>query len=158
MKKPYRILYILLIVIVLGTFLGLYKVLQIKEPSMEDIKKSILDTADLTSMVEGDGQKLRKLYYINKSEIEDFTLYAPKTNMDANEILVIKAKSEDNVDDLKDKIEERVDKQSNSFQSYRPELKDIIDDNVLEVKGQYLMLIISTDARDIKTAINKKFK
>lgn len=158
MKNPYRILYILLIVVVLGTFLGLYKVLEIKEPSMESIEKSILDVADLTYMVEGDSQKLRKLYYINKSEIEDFILFAPKTNMDANEVLVIKAKSEENVDDLKAKIEERVEKQSNSFQSYRPELKDIIDDNVLEVKGEYLILIISTDSRDIKAAINKNFK
>lgn len=157
MKKIYAILYGILLTLVLVTFIGLYGVMKIKEPAMNEINASILEAADLTNMVQGDVKKLRKLYYINKNEVEDFILYAPKTNMDANEILVLKAKDEESIKVLKDKIETRVEKQSESFASYRPELKEVIDDYELKEKGQYLYLIISEENRKINKAIEKNF-
>ncbi|MEG0133435.1 MAG: DUF4358 domain-containing protein [Clostridium sp.] len=158
MKSNYNRAYCILAGIVLVTFIVLYKVLEIKEPDMVQIRQSIIETADITTMDEGDALKLRKLYYINKNDVEEFILYSPKTNMDANEILILKAKSEKDVDELKSKIEGRVEKQSNSFKSYRPEEYEIISDRVLEVKGEYLILIISKDSKEIKTAIDKNFR
>lgn len=124
---------------------------------MSEIDKSIEATADLSNMVKDDAKKLRQLYYINKNQVEDFILYAPKTNMDANEILVLKAKDVEGVKHLKEKVEARVDKQSESFASYRPELKTVIDDYELKEKGQYLYLIISEDNKKIDKAIEKNF-
>ncbi|MEG0307624.1 MAG: DUF4358 domain-containing protein [Clostridium sp.] len=158
MKSNYNRAYCILAGIVLVTFIVLYKVLEIKEPDMVQIRQSIIETADIITMDEGDALKLRKLYYINKNDVEEFILYSPKTNMDANEILILKAKSEKDVDELKSKIEGRVEKQSNSFKSYRPEEYEIISDRVLEVKGEYLILIISKDSKEIKTAIDKNFR
>lgn len=157
MKKIYAMLYGILLTLVMVTFIGLYGMVKIKEPSMDEINASILKTADLTNMVQGDVKKLRKLYYINKNEVENFILYAPKTNMDANEVLVLKVKDEESVKILKDKIEARVDKQSDSFASYRPELKEVIDDYELKEKGQYLYLIISEENKKINKAIEKNF-
>lgn len=155
--KSYKREYFILVAVVLITFIGLYNVLKIKEPDMEKLKTKILDSADLNNMVEGDAQRLRKLYYINKNQVEDFILYAPKTNMDASEILVLKAKDVEGVKHLKEKVEARVDKQSESFASYRPELKTVIDDYKLKEKGQYLYLIISGDNKKIDKAIEKNF-
>lgn len=155
--KSYKREYFILVAVVLITFIGLYNVLKIKEPDMEKLKTKILDSADLNNMVEGDAQRLRKLYYINKNQVEDFILYAPKTNMDASEILVLKAKDVEGVKHLKEKVEARVDKQSESFASYRSELKTVIDDYKLKEKGQYLYLIISGDNKKIDKAIEKNF-
>lgn len=157
MKKIYLIFYGILFTLVIVTFVGLYGVLKIAEPSMSEIDKSIVATADLSNMVKDDAKKLRQLYYINKNQVEDFILYAPKTNMDANEILVLKAKDVEGVKHLKEKVEARVDKQSESFASYRPELKTVIDDYELKEKGQYLYLIISEDNKKIDKAIEKNF-
>lgn len=157
MKKIYVMLYGILLTLVMVTFIGLYGVVKIKEPSMDEINASILKTADLTNMIQGDVKKLRKLYYINKNEVENFILYAPKTNMDANEVLVLKGKDEESVKILRDKIEARVDKQSDSFASYRPELKEVIDDYELKENGQYLYLIISEENKKINKAIEKNF-
>ncbi|MDU4890250.1 MAG: DUF4358 domain-containing protein [Clostridium sp.] len=157
MKKIYLIFYGILFTLVIVTFVGLYGVLKIAEPSMSEIDKSIEATADLSNMVKDDAKKLRQLYYINKNQVEDFILYAPKTNMDANEILVLKAKDVEGVKHLKEKVEARVDKQSESFASYRPELKTVIDDYELKEKGQYLYLIISEDNKKIDKAIEKNF-
>lgn len=156
-RKIYFAFYGILFALVLVTFVGLYGTLKIEEPSMSEIDASIVAAADLSNMVKDDAKKLRQLYYINKNQVEDFILYAPKTNMDENEILVLKAKDMESVKELKGKIEARVDKQSESFASYRPELKTVIDDYELKEKGQYLYLIISEDNKNIDKAIEKNF-
>ena len=136
--KNYKNYYYILAVAILIIFIALYQVLKV-----EDI---------------GDSSKLRKLYYINKNEVEDFILYSPKSNMDANEILILKAKSEEDIDKLKVKVEGRIKKQSDSFKSYRPEEYDIISNRVLDIKGKHLILIISRESEEIEALINKDFK
>ncbi|WP_346885142.1 DUF4358 domain-containing protein [Clostridium sp. UBA4395] len=156
--KKYKNYYYILIATVLITFIALYQVLKVKDVDMDSLRKNLSQVIDDEQMDKGDSSKLRKLYYISKNEIEDFILYAPKSNMDANEVLVLKGKSEEVIQQLKVKVEGRIKKQSDSFNSYRPEEYDIISNRVLDIKGKYLILIISKDSATIEAAINKEFK
>lgn len=156
--KKYKNYYYILIATVLITFIALYQVLKVKDADMDSLRKNLSQVIDDKQMDIGDSSKLRKLYYISKNEIEDFILYAPKSNMDANEVLVLKGKSEEVIQQLKVKVEGRIKKQSDSFNSYRPEEYDIISNRVLDIKGKYLILIISKDSATIEAAINKEFK
>lgn len=155
--KSYKREYFILAAVVLITFIGLYNILKIKEPDMEKLKTKILDSADLNNMVEGDAQRLRKLYYINKSQVEDFIFFAPKTNMDASEILILKAKSKEDVTQLKEKVETRLEKSANSFESYRPDQYELLQHKVLKVRGNYLILIVSESTSEIEELIEKEF-
>jgi len=156
--KKYKNYYYILIATVLITFIALYQVLKVKDADMDSLRKNLSQVIDDEQMDIGDSSKLRKLYYISKNEIEDFILYAPKSNMDANEGLVLKGKSEEVIQQLKVKVEGRIKKQSDSFNSYRPDEYDIISNRVLDIKGKYLILIISRDSATIEAAINKEFK
>ncbi|WP_346874159.1 DUF4358 domain-containing protein [Clostridium sp. UBA5988] len=156
--KNYKNYYYILIATVLITFISLYQVLKVKDADMDSLRKNLSQVIDDEQMDIGDSSKLRKLYYISKNEVEDFILYAPKSNMDANEVLVLKGKSEEVIQQLKVKVEGRIKKQSDSFNSYRPEEYDIISNRVLDIKGKYLILIISRDSATIEAAINKEFK
>ncbi|MGN9162186.1 DUF4358 domain-containing protein [Clostridium sulfidigenes] len=156
--KKYKNYYYILIATVLITFIALYQVLKVKDADMDSLRKNLSQVIDDEQMDKGDSSKLRKLYYISKNEVEDFILYAPKSNMDANEVLVLKGKSEEVIQQLKVKVEGRIKKQSDSFNSYRPEEYDIISNRVLDIKGKYLILIISKDSATIEAAINKEFK
>ncbi len=156
--KKYKNYYYILIVTVLITFISLYQVLKVKDADMDSLRKNLSQVIDDEQMDIGDSSKLRKLYYISKNEVEDYILYAPKSNMDANEVLVLKGKSEEVIQQLKVKVEGRIKKQSDSFNSYRPEEYDIISNRVLDIKGKYLILIISRDSATIEAAINKEFK
>ncbi len=156
--KKYKNYYYILIVTVLITFISLYQVLKVKDADMDSLRKNLSQVIDDEQMDIGDSSKLRKLYYISKNEVEDYILYAPKSNMDANEVLVLKGKSEEVIQQLKVKVEGRIKKQSDSFNSYRPEEYDIISNRVLDINGKYLILIISRDSATIEAAINKEFK
>ncbi|MDU4890254.1 MAG: DUF4358 domain-containing protein [Clostridium sp.] len=155
--KSYKRGYFILAAVVLITFIGLYNVLKVKEPDMEKLKAKIVDSADLTNMVEGDAQRLRKLYYINKNHVEEFIFFAPKTNMDASEILILKAKSKEELNQLKDKVETRLEKSASSFESYRPDQYELIQDKVLKVRGNYLILIVSEGVSEIEELIDEEF-
>jgi hypothetical protein len=156
--KKYKNYYYILIATVLIIFIALYPVLKVKDADMDSLRNNLSQIINSELMDVGDSSKLRKLYYISKNEVEDFILYAPKSNMDANEVLVLKGKSEDAIEQLKVKVEGRIKKQSDSFNSYRPEEYDIISNRVLDIKGKYLVLIISRDSATIEAAINKAFK
>lgn len=156
--KKYKNYYYILIATVLIIFIALYPVLKVKDADMDSLRNNLSQIINSELMDVGDSSKLRKLYYISKNEVEDFILYAPKSNMDANEVLVLKGKSEDAIEQLKVKVEGRIKKQSDSFNSYRPEEYDIISNRVLDIKGKYLVLIISRDSASIEAAINKAFK
>lgn len=156
--KKYKNYYYILIATVLITFIALYQVLKVKDADMDSLRKNLSQVIDDEQMDIGDSSKLRKLYYISKNEVEDFILYAPKSNMDANEVLVLKGKSDEVIQQLKVKVEGRIKKQSDSFNSYRPEEYDIISNRVLDIKGKYLILIISKDSATIEATINKEFK
>lgn len=157
MKKSYKTQYFILIVIVLATFIGLFKLLQVKDVAIEQIKQDIVQATDVSAMEDDDGTRLKKLYGINKRDVEDFILYSPKSNMEANEILILKAKTEDELKELKDKINDRVNKQSDSFKNYNETQYEIISNYVLEQKNQYLILIISKDSQSIKRSIDESF-
>jgi 50S ribosomal subunit-associated GTPase HflX len=158
MKIRYKIQYVILAILVICTFIGLFNVLQVKNVGIEDIKQCIEQTTDVSAMQYDDnGAKLKKLYGINKRDLDDFALYAPKSNMEANEILILKAKTKDDIKTLQAKINDRVQKQSDSFKNYEQTQYGIISNYVLEQKEQYLILIISKDSKSIKEAIDKKF-
>jgi septum formation inhibitor MinC len=156
--KNYKNYYYILTVAILITFIALYQVLKVKDVDMDSLRQSLSQIIDSEHMDIGDSSKLRKLYYISKNEVEDFILYSPKSNMEANEVLILKAKNEEDIEHLKVKVEERVKKQSDSFKNYRPEEYDIISNRVLDIKGKYLILIISSESEKIESAINKEFK
>ncbi|WP_297416841.1 DUF4358 domain-containing protein [Clostridium sp.] len=157
MKNRYKIQYSILAVLVVVIFVELFNILQVKDVSIEKIKSDIVQATDVSTMVEDDGSRLKKLYGINKRDVEDFVLYAPKSNMEANEILILKTKSKDDLKSLQAKVNDRVKKQSDSFKNYEQTQYGIISNYVLEQKEQYLILVISKDSKSIKESIDKEF-
>lgn len=131
---------------------------ELKDPSIKDIENSIQPYVDSEIMKKGDSKDLKKLYGINSKDIEDFILYIPQSNMKASEIIVIRLKSKDNKEEIKEKLEKRAKSQSNSFENYVPEEYDLIENKVLEEKGNYIFMAINKDSDKIKESFNKNFK
>ncbi|MBU3106827.1 DUF4358 domain-containing protein [Clostridium gasigenes] len=157
-KSTYKKYYLIQIIIIVVIFIGLYPIVKVRQANMDDIRNSIEKSVSLDRMDMGNEKNLKKLYYINIKDLEDFIYYAPKSNMDEDEILVLKVKDEKNMPIIKSQIQKRIDKKAESFKNYRPEKYEIIKNAVLEDEGQYLIFIISQDSYNIKEAIKKDFK
>lgn len=157
-KKRYRKYFLIEIILVVVIFIALYPVLKIRELRFDDVRNIVKENLDLEQINVGDEKTLKKLYNLNNNDIEDFISYAPKSNMDTDEILVLKLKDEKDMSIIKKEVKKRIDSQGESFKNYRPENYEIIKNSVLEDEGKYLILIISKNASNINETIKKYFK
>ena len=150
MKFIYKIYYRLLAVLVVVVFVGLYKVLEVKDINISEIRNAIINSTDVSVMDEDDGTKLRKLYGVNKYDLDQFIYYGPKSNMEANEILIIKPKNDSDTEKIEKAITNRINTQSDSFRNYNKEQYEILSNHILEKKDGYIILLISKDNEKIK--------
>ena len=159
MKKfKYKIYYRLLAVLVVVVFVGLYKVLEVKDINISEIRNAIINSTDVSVMDEDDGTKLRKLYGVNKYDLDQFIYYGPKSNMEANEILIIKPKNDSDTEKIEKAITNRINTQSDSFRNYNKEQYEILSNHILEKKDGYIILLISKDNEKIKQSLDYVFK
>ena len=157
MKFKYKIYYRLLAVLVVVVFVGLYKVLEVKDINISEIRNAIINSTDVSVMDEDDGTKLRKLYGVNKYDLDQFIYYGPKSNMEANEILIIKPKNDSDTEKIEKAITNRINTQSDSFRNYNKEQYEILSNHILEKNG-YIILLISKDNEKIKQSLDYVFK
>ena len=128
-----------------------------KEPSIDEIDQNINDDVDISNMVESDSDKLEKLYDIDIDKVENFKLYTAKTNIEANELLILKVKNEEDIGDIKEDINDRIESQTNSFKDYLPDEYFLIEKHVLKSNGNYIIFIISEEAEKIESLFDKSF-
>ena len=158
-QKKYTKYYLLEIVILISLFIGLYPILRVNTADMDSIRNDLDKYYTNQDLVEvGDKKRLSNLYYINENEVEDFVSYTPRTNMDVEEVLVLKVNENKNVSEIKEKINKRLQKQGESFKNYRPEKYKVIEDAILEQEGQYLIFIVSENSSAVKKIIKRNFK
>ena len=155
MKLKYKLYYTFLSAAVITVFILLYQVLEIKDIDAAQINTAVVNTTDVSVMQKDDGNNLRKVYGLNKRDFEQYIHYAPKSNMEANEILILKLKDEKNADGVKAVIEERIKKESDSFKNYNKEQYEILKNHILESKDGYIILIVSKDSNNINSAIDE---
>lgn len=129
-----------------------------KNPSVKDIGSKIEQAINMDDMVSSDINRFKKFYKVNTDDIEDLCFYAPKSNLKASQIAIIKVKDADKVDDIKDKISQYLDEQSESFKTYLPDEYFLLEHKVLKVKDNYILLDVSKDADEVEKIFDDSFK
>lgn len=136
----YRKKYLVLALVVVLIFVLAYQLVKVKNLDFTTLGANIEKKVSMENFVKGNDLSLRKLYGINKIEVEKYTSYVPKSNMMANEILIVKAKPE-YADAILARIQKRVDAQSKSFKNYAPDQYKIMSSSILKKKGDYIYFI-----------------
>lgn len=113
--------------------------------------------ADLENLKEGTEDDLKRIYDISKDDVEDFKLYiSPDGNLN-NHLLVIKAKSEEDLEGLKNKVEAAKDKAVKDLGDAGEDVKGRIENSKVYTKGRYLVYSISDDGESIKNSFEEMF-
>ena len=114
--------------------------------SLEDVAQSVAGAIDLEGMEESTNQMFRKFYGLNAGDYEGVTLYAPASDMNAEELLVIKLQDSSQADSVTQAINSRLETQMNSFEGYGVEQYDLLENHVLDVQGNFILYIVHPDA------------
>jgi len=106
----------------------------------------------------GDMNRLKKLYHLDADEVQDFVLYTAQSNVEANELAVIKVKQENQAESVKEKIMKRIEAQEVKLKDYRPEQYYLVEKHILKIKGRYILFTVSKDAEKIESSFDEAFK
>ncbi|OLR27612.1 DUF4358 domain-containing protein [Bacillus cereus] len=160
--KLFNIKFVITIIvctITLGALSGCFgKKENVNNLSATEIGEKIKHVTNLEEMKEGDSKKLQKLYNIKTDEVESFVLYTAPTNIKADEIAVMKVKDMKNVENIKEKISNRIEKKSKSFKDYLPDEYFLMEKRVLKTKDNYILLAISKDADKVEKTFDEILK
>lgn len=156
-KGKYFKVYVMQVVLVVLFFISAYPFLKVRDLNMDDLKEDIIPILN-EDLKEGTLEDIRKIYGISKVDVDDFLYFRTKNNMNPEEILVIKFKDETLINNNKDKIKNVIDNKKNSFKDYSANAYSLIENNILDIKGNNLILIINEDNKNIEKIINKNYK
>lgn len=118
----------------------------------DTMKNTVLESADLTPMVEADAQSLKRLYGLDGNDFEGVMLYYPTTNMGAEEILLVKLTDTSQQEAVKTAMETRIANQMNSFDGYGITQYEMLEKAVVEVQGNYLLMVVAADPAPVRQA------
>lgn len=120
-------------------------------PQLEALFKN--DRAQLST-----DRMLKKYYGLNASDYESVVLYFPVSNMDAEEMLIVKLKNNSHADTVRSAMENRQKTQIGIYQGYAPQQLALCENAVIDVQGNYLLYVVHADAAKIDTVFRSSLK
>lgn len=118
----------------------------------ETMKETVLASAELSNMQESDNMMVKRLYGLEAAAYDGIMLYAPTTNMGAEELLLVKLKDISQQEVVIAAMESRVQTQKDNFEGYGVEQFAMLENCVLEIQGNYILLVIAADPAPVKAA------
>lgn len=146
--------------LVLVIFIGLCLGSRVREDvSIAELSPVILDQiSDASHMKEEGAMKLRSLYGLTENEYQEVLLYTPVSNMDAQEMLLIRCKSEEQTAQVEAAMKERNKYMVSIFESYGVEQMGIINKAVIDVQGIYCLYVCDENSAEVKDAFEATLK
>ena len=86
---------------------------------------------------------------------DEAVLYFPITNMDAEELLILKLADPSQAEAAAAAIQERNQSQINVYEGYAPEQYALCEDAVIDVQGNYILYVVHKDADRIDAAFRE---
>lgn len=137
----------ILSVVLLGWYLAaLQRQDRQSSAALPDVSAAVLATLDQTTMEEADTQMVKRLYGLDPAEYAGVVLYAPVTNMDAEELLIVKLQDVSQQETVEQAVQARLKTQKTSFDGYGVEQFALLEQSVVDVEGNYVLFVVGENA------------
>ncbi len=114
--------------------------------------QAVSGPADMENMQPADEQMVRRLYGLDPQDFGGILLYYPVTNMQAQELLLVKLTDTAQQQTVTDAVQRRLETQKNSFDGYGAEQFAMLEKAVLEIRGGYVLLVVAEDTQPVVQA------
>lgn len=135
-----------MVVILLIFIVSLQKGEKDSTASLKSVANNVAKSVTLDAVEESTNRMFKKFYGLNANDYEGVTLYAPVTNMDAEEILIVKLKDNSQAESVTAAINKRLETQKSTFEGYGVEQFDLLKKHILDVRGNFILYIVHPDA------------
>lgn len=124
-----------------------------KDVNIDSIRTSVNKVEAVADMKEFGASQIKKDYGFNINDYGEAFYYGYESIMDCDKVIVIKLNSGADGSQIISSIRDKNDELKKLFQSYAPDQYTILNNCVLEKKGQYIVYIVSEKASEIKSTI-----
>lgn len=117
------------------------------------VESAVTAQIEMTNMLKADNQMIKRLYGLDPSSYESCVLYYPTTNMQAEELLIIKLADTAQAEQIETAIQARLETQKASFDGYGIEQYDMLTNNaVVEVRGNFVLFVVNAASAQAREA------
>lgn len=144
----------IVLVVALVAAIVFYVFLRNKESNVPaaDVFNAVTQSVDTDKMEQTTDRYFKKYYGLNAADYDDVLYYAPVSNMDAEELLVVKLKDVSQAEAVTDAILKRQADKEQSFEGYAPEQYALAQAYILDVQGNYILFVVDPKAEEIDAA------
>ena len=123
------------------------------EINIEDLASKIAETNAFEDKLEKvDSEMIMENYNFSSDEIEKLVSYQG-SGASSEEIVILQVKDKSKLDSVKEKINTRLQERKEAFESYLPKEVGKIENNILIVKGNYVILCIYNDNKQVNNIL-----
>lgn len=112
----------------------------------QQVAEQVEGSIQTESLIKKDSQALKRYYGLNSADYEGVLFYSSEFSISAEEVLLIEVKSEKQVQEVRDAVNERLESRKNAFEGYAPEQVQLLEEAQFLVRGKYIFLAVSQDA------------
>lgn len=110
------------------------------------VQEAVTAQLDMSQVLEGDNQMIKRLYGLDPAAYEACVLYYPGTNMVAEELLIVKLTDISQQEELRAAIEARLETQKTTFDGYGVEQYDMLTNHaVVEIRGNWVLFAVNAN-------------
>lgn len=128
---------------------------RISKADFDSVWNAALAKADTAKMQEGSNQMIRRLYGLDPAQFDEIRMDYPKTNMGAEEILLVKMKNTDDQDVVRTAMESRKKTQMNNFNGYGTYQYAMLEKSQIVIRGNYALFVSAEHASDVVQAFER---
>ncbi|MCI9271132.1 MAG: DUF4358 domain-containing protein [Dorea sp.] len=154
MKGIVGVKYVLIILLFIF-IAGLLSSGEISDAKLENVTEKVVKEVGTEKLSAADNRMVKRLFGINANDYDGVSLYVAGSNMEVEELLIVKLKDTVQSESVEAAIQGRLERQLESFEGYGPEQCKLLNDHVLDVKGNYILYVVDKKAKAADQAFQK---
>ena len=121
----------------------------------EEVFTPVIDAFEMGELKVRDDKTLKKEFSFGEEDVENVLYVSSDSIMEVRELLLVEAKSKDDVSSITEKIQSRVDSKKALFKNYAPEQSALLENYTLIKKGKFILYIVSDSPDNVIKAFKK---
>lgn len=120
----------------------------------EDVAAAVSGSLDTEMLTRMDDRMLKRNFGLNSADYDGVMYYASTSSMSVEEVLLIRVDSRDQIQQISDAIDERIDARMDAFEGYAPDQVRLLEDAQQSVRGRYVFFAVSSRATEYRNAFD----
>ncbi len=121
----------------------------------EEVEAEIGNVIDTSALTKVDAQRLKRNFGLNSADYAGVMYYTSESSMSVDEVLLIRVRREDQIQEITDALDERISSRSSAFEEYAPEAVQLLKEAQRSVRGKYIFFAVSPDAGEYRAVFDR---